>query len=187
MMDKADIRRKMRRLKAEISPEQRLKEAELVFSRLEATDEFRRSRRIMLYDALPDELPTAMALARWQETKQLFLPRVCGDDIEVLPFRGREMMQSGAFHIQEPTGNDLVDPATLDLIVVPGVAFDTACNRLGRGRGYYDRLLSRTPAITIGVCFDCQLLSTPLPTEPHDRPLHLVISPSAIKQQNPIA
>ena len=67
----------------------------------------------------------------------------------------------------------------IDLIVVPGVAFDRERNRLGRGKGYYDRLLSQLKASAIGICFDFQLKGQ-IPTEPFDRKMDLVITEKEI-------
>ena len=86
-------------------------------------------------------------------------------------------MEQGSFNIMEPTGDSIDDPAILDLIIVPGVAFDRHGNRCGRGKGFYDRFLAKTQATTIAVCFDCQLVDE-LPVEPHDVPAHYVVSPS---------
>jgi 5-formyltetrahydrofolate cyclo-ligase len=71
---------------------------------------------------------------------------------------------------------DVIPPDRVGLIVVPGLAFTAAGDRLGRGGGYYDRLLSQLPvgAVRVGVGFACQLLDA-LPTEPHDQKLHHVI------------
>jgi len=101
------------------------------------------------------------------------LPRVNGDDIDVVKFSTTDI-ETGSYNILEPTNNDLLDPDELDLIIVPGVAFDRNGNRCGRGKGFYDRFLAKTHAITIAVCFDCQLVDE-LPTEPHDIPaMHIV-------------
>jgi 5-formyltetrahydrofolate cyclo-ligase len=82
-------------------------------------------------------------------------------------------MQPGAFGILEPQG-DAVSPAQLDLIVVPGVAFDAKNNRMGRGKGFYDRLLANLSVPTVGVAYAEQLYLA-IPTQPHDIPLNHVI------------
>ncbi len=84
---------------------------------------------------------------------------------------------SGAFHIEEPTGEDCVDPGEIELIVVPAVAYDKAGNRLGRGKGFYDRLLSSAKATKIGVGYDFQLVES-IPVEERDVPVDMVRSPS---------
>lgn len=178
MTTKAEIRRLIRARKALLTDADRALQAEAVFAAVERTELFATARRIMVYRSLPDELPTDSFIDRWTARKQLFLPRVCGDELEVLPYRP-DRLKHGAFNIEEPDGNETVDPATLDLIIVPAVALDPAGNRLGRGKGFYDRLLRRTSAATIGVGFACQLLPA-LPAEPHDVRLDLVITPDFI-------
>jgi 5-formyltetrahydrofolate cyclo-ligase len=85
-------------------------------------------------------------------------------------------MQQGEFNIMEPTGLD-VDTDVLQLIIVPGVAFDKAGNRLGRGKGYYDRYLACEGfrAYTIGVCYACQLCDA-LPCGEYDRKVDIVVA-----------
>ena len=82
----------------------------------------------------------------------------------------------GAFQIEEPDGDDTTDIADIDLIIVPAVAYDRNGNRVGRGKGYYDRLLSRSKAITIGVCYDFQLIDDGIEADEHDIPVDFVIA-----------
>jgi 5-formyltetrahydrofolate cyclo-ligase len=97
---------------------------------------------------------------------------VVGDDLVVKSYNPTTM-QPGAFGILEPQGEP-VSPTVLDVIVVPGVAFDAACNRMGRGKGFYDRLLANASVPTIGVCYAEQYYLN-IPTEVHDVPLHNVL------------
>ena len=127
-----------------------------------------------MYHALPDELETRQFLAKWKDRKRFFLPRVNGVNLEILPY-DESRLELGAFHIEEPTGENTVNPSELELIVVPAVAFDKKGTRLGRGKGFYDRLLSTTKATKIGVGYDFQLVED-LPSEPHDVPMDMVIT-----------
>ena len=77
--------------------------------------------------------------------------------------------------IPEPVGRLFTDLNKIDVILVPGVAFDRTLNRLGRGKGFYDKILSQTKACKIGICFDFQLLDR-IPTEVHDVRMTQVIS-----------
>ena len=164
---KQDMRSAIRALKRQLTAGQKEREAAAVFGTLEQLHSFKASQRIMLYSSLPDELPTAAAIGRWSqmEGKTIYLPRVAGDEIEVVPYRDGHM-RTGAFGIAEPDG-PAADPADIDLMIVPAVALDQHCQRLGRGRGYYDRLLARCRAFTIGVAFDCQWVDE-VPTDKHD-------------------
>ena len=124
--------------------------------------------------------------------KTVLLPKVTGaDTMEVRRYMGRADLQEGAFHIMEPVGELFTDYASIDLILVPGLAFDTAGHRLGRGRGYYDRFLrtmGTVPAVrsaadyrgtvpsvrTIGLCFDFQKVDE-VPVDAYDIPVDRLI------------
>lgn len=157
-------------------------------TRLECHPRFTAARRVLLFCSLPDEPNTLPVLERWGERKQLFLPVVVGDDLEVRAYSGTASLRRGAFNILEPTG-ELFDESRSaltadDLIVVPGVAFTPDGRRLGRGRGYYDRLLSRpafAKAYTLGYAFSFQIVES-LPVEPHDIRLNevLLLQPTTV-------
>jgi 5-formyltetrahydrofolate cyclo-ligase len=112
----------------------------------------------------------------------LALPRVEGEHMVAVVARGE--LTPGAFGIPAPIGEAL-DPASIDVVVVPGLGFTPDGRRLGQGGGYYDRFLLgvRAGCLTIGVCFR-ELLVTDLPVEPFDRPVHLVISPDGVVGQS---
>lgn len=173
-MRKEDIRRHVRARKQLLSEEERLEAAEKVFNRLEQLAAFAMSDKILMYHSLPDELSTLGFLNKWHSLKSFFLPRVNGVNLEVLPYE-RTSLRSGAFHIEEPTGDDITDPEDLELIIVPAVAYDRRGNRVGRGKGYYDRLLSRTGAYKIGVAYDFQLFDE-VEAEQFDVPVDVVIT-----------
>jgi 5-formyltetrahydrofolate cyclo-ligase len=99
---------------------------------------------------------------------------VNGVNLEILPYEETKL-ELGSFQIEEPTGDAVTDPAEIEVIVVPAVAFDRKGNRLGRGKGFYDRLLSTTRATTIGVGYDFQVFDE-LPVEEHDIPMDMVIT-----------
>ena len=179
-MDKKELRKNIKALVRQLSDEQKQHESQVVFGNIEKLDIFKNSNNVMLFSSLPDELPTHQVIERWAKTKNVYLPRVSGDDIEVIKYEPGTLKQ-GSFNILEPTSGDVVDPAILDLIIVPGVAFDLAGNRCGRGKGYYGRFLARTSATTIAVCFDCQLVTDALiPTEPHDIPAQHIVTCNSI-------
>lgn len=148
--------------------------AEEVFARLENTAAFMLAEKILMYHSLPDELPTRRFLAKWKERKHFYLPRVNGVNLDILPY-DESKLELGSFHIEEPSGNDSVDAADIEMVVVPAVAYDARGNRLGRGKGFYDRFLASTPAVKVGVGYDFQLLDE-IPAEPHDVPMDIVIT-----------
>ncbi len=131
---------------------------------------------MLLYHSLPDEVDTHAFIRRWSARKRILLPVVKGDDLELRLYTGDDRLTEGAFHIDEPTGTAFTDYAAIDLAVIPGVAFDRQGNRLGRGKGYYDRLLPRIPtAYKLGLCFPFQVLNQ-IPAEAHDIPMDEVLT-----------
>lgn len=157
-----------------LSEAERLSAAEEVFDRLEKTAAFLMADRILMYHSLPDELHTHSFLSKWGGRKHFYLPRVNGVDLEILPY-DESRLELGSFHIEEPSGQDLTDPSEIELIVVPAVAYDRRGNRLGRGKGFYDRLLKTTRATKIGIGYDFQLFDE-IPVEPHDVGMDVVIT-----------
>lgn len=173
-MEKAEIRRKIRLIKKGVDDAEAQIAAEKVFARIEAMAEFQRAEKVLVYHSLPDELPTHAFIERWCGAKELFLPRVNGDSLDVLPYRVT-CLQPGAFNIEEPIGDDIVETNEIDLIIVPGIAFDADGNRVGRGKGYYDRLLAEARAVKIGVGYDFQLVES-IDAEAHDVKVDAVVT-----------
>ena len=165
-MNKQILRQRIRASKAVLDDNDRRQAALRIFSTIRSMAAFIMAERVLLYHSLPDELSTREFLASLPQGKRYYLPRVNGPDLDILPY---------AFHIEEPDGNDTVDVADIDLIVVPGVAYDRSGNRLGRGKGFYDRLLSRARAITVGVCYDFQLVDS-IAVDEHDIPVDFVVA-----------
>lgn len=174
-MDKEHIRSKVKARKSLLSQAEKAFAAKCVFDRLEQSAAFLLAENVLLYHSLPDELSTREFLDKWGTRKHFFLPRVNGVNLEILPY-DRSRMALGAFHIEEPQGADTTDIKEIELIIVPGIAYDRRGNRIGRGKGYYDRLLATTTATTIGVGYDFQLIDEEIPAEPHDVAVDIVIT-----------
>lgn len=174
-MNKDDIRNRVKARKSLLSQAEKAFAAKCVFDRLEQSAAFLLAENILLYHSLPDELSTREFLDKWSGRKHFFLPRVNGVNLDILPY-DRSHMALGAFHIEEPQGDDTADINSIELIVVPAIAYDKRGNRVGRGKGYYDRLLQSTAATKIGVGYDFQLISEDIPVEPHDVAVDIVIT-----------
>ena len=153
---------------------ERLSAAESVFSRLESSAAFQLAEKILMYHSLPDELETRTFLNKWKDRKKFFLPRVNGVNLDLLPY-DESRLEIGSFHIEEPKGEDTHSVEEIEVIVVPGVAFDRQGMRLGRGKGFYDRLLATAKATKIGIGYEFQLVEE-IPSEPHDIAMDMVIT-----------
>lgn len=164
----------MRARKALLSNDERLSAANAVYRQVEQNPAFMLAERILVYHSLPDELSTLDFIDRWHTRKRFFLPRVNGVNLDILPY-DRSRLHLGAFHIEEPDGEELTPVEDIELIIVPGVAYDRRGCRVGRGKGYYDRLLSGTKAVKIGVAYDFQLVDD-IDTDEFDVPVDIVIT-----------
>lgn len=138
---------------------------------------------IALFDPLPSE-PNIELL--WERGfREFCYPRITGESLEFVAVHMLEDLAPSAWNpnIREPQIRDeiIVAPSEMDLILVPGLAFTRDGCRLGRGGGYYDRLLAaRAPhTVVLGVCFDLQIVAD-LPTEPHDQRVDAVITESGL-------
>ena len=173
-MDKKTLRTEIKALKKQHTKEQLSEQSEKILAQLEQHPDFVKAERVMLYSALPDEVQTQAFLEKWHLKKQIILPTVVGDDIIPVAYGKDTSFAVGDFNILEPQNEPY--KGDFDLIIVPGVAFDRKGNRLGRGRGYYDRFLCQHLDVKrIGICFDFQLLEE-IPTEPFDITMDEVIS-----------
>lgn len=177
-MNKDYIRTQIRAAKALLCDNEKLSAATSVFDRLEKMAAFMMADRILMYHSLPDELSTREFISRWDGRKHFFLPRVNGVNLDILPY-DRSTLRLGSFHIEEPDGDDTTSIEEIEMVVVPAVAFDRRGNRVGRGKGYYDRLLATTRALKVGVGYDFQLRDNgDIEPDPHDVPLDIVITES---------
>lgn len=174
MQTKAELRKIMATEKRKLSAQQCQAQAECVFSKLEQMPQFKQAKVVAAYWSLPDELNTHSFVERWCNSKTILLPIVVGNDLVFRQFAGEQNMQLGAFGILEPIGDEFKQLSAIDLIVVPGVAFDNKGNRMGRGRGFYDRTLSAVDCYKVGVAYSCQRVER-VPTEPTDIAMDAVL------------
>ena len=177
---KKELRKKIRAVKNEYSLDKKKELSEGIFSRVESTEEFINAECVLLYWSMDDEVFTHGFIDKWYGKKVILLPCVAGDDLVLRKYEGRQSMVAGEqFGIAEPTGSIYDDYASVDLMIIPGVAFDAAKNRMGRGRGFYDRLLKTCKCKKMGVCFDFQLVPT-VPSEEFDVKMDCVVTSSRI-------
>lgn len=173
-MKKDEVRRKVRAQKSMLTEREKSIAADAVFDMLEKTAAFILSENILMYHSLPDELSTLRFIDKWNSRKRFFLPRVNGVSLDILPY-DKTSLKLGSFQIEEPDGDDIHSVHEIDLIIVPGVGYDPRGNRVGRGKGYYDRLLSESKALKIGVGYDFQVVDE-IESEQHDIKVDIVIT-----------
>ena len=175
------IRKAVKERVAAMSETDKQTEADVLFSYLENLEQVRNSKKILLYHPMTDEIDVMKAVRKWAETKEIYLPAIEGDDIVIRQYKSEQDLKIGKYGILEPVGAVLDNPEEINLVIVPGRAFDIRGYRLGRGKGYYDRLLPKMRAIKIGVCFDCQYIFR-VPAEEHDIPMDYVVCRKLIEK-----
>ena len=139
------------------------------------------AKAVMLYSPIGHEADiTSVILNGLADGKMVALPVFVEAIGEYAPAKIErlEACGSGKYGILEPGPEaELIPLNALDLVLVPGVGFDLMGHRLGRGKGYYDRLLSQVHGIKCGVAYEEQLVSQ-IPVEPHDVPMNCIVTPT---------
>jgi 5-formyltetrahydrofolate cyclo-ligase len=186
--DKQSIRREVLKNRDAISIEVRRRKDGLIYDRLINLEFFHESQRILFYVSFGSEVDTtALIEYALSKGKTVAVPKVIKDTSQIEVYRITDLKElvTGAFGIPEPLGGDKIEPTLMDMIVVPCVAFDEQCNRLGFGKGYYDRLLAPLKAtkscIFVALAYEEQVVGQ-IPTEPHDIMMDLVVTDKRILQ-----
>lgn len=198
MLEKKKILRKIIKVRiSALSADEKAKREKLLLDNLFSMPEFLAAKTVMLFANLPDEIGTFSLIDKCIAMgKKVFLPVIEGDEMTVCEFTGEYRV--GRYEIKEPMIKLGVDERRVekgerrnssviesrdnacivrdfDFILVPGVGFNPNGYRLGRGKGYYDKFLSKySNLFTVGVCFREQFYLD-IPTEPHDIPMQRVI------------
>lgn len=178
--EKIKLRKEIALLKSELSSEELKLRSEEVFATLEALDIFQQAKNIFIYNSLSDEVQTIGFVNRWMVQKNFYMPAIMPNgELSFRQYTSYDDLRPASLGILEPQGRNYTDYHKIDMIIVPGVAFDRQMNRLGRGKGYYDRFLSRTTIPRMGVCFDLQLRDR-IPSETHDIKMNYIVSENEI-------
>ncbi|WP_235782338.1 5-formyltetrahydrofolate cyclo-ligase [Phocaeicola paurosaccharolyticus] len=142
-----------------------------LLKKIETIAAFKEAATVLLYYSIADEVQTAEFIKRWCKEKCILLPVICGDELVLRKYVNEEKLtDQNSFRIKEPSGNDFTEFDKIDIAIIPGMAFDRNHNRLGRGKGFYDRLLPKIKAPKIGICFSFQVVDE-VPVDELDIPL----------------
>ncbi len=180
MDQKIQFRKRALNLRATLSPRARWQKSRCITGRVLQWLPFIRAQKILLYASFRDEVETWPLLrAALAQNKEIYLPRtlVRLQKLAIHRLRHFGELFPGAYGILEPSPrSDQIDPSELDLIICPGVAFDSLGGRIGYGGGFYDRLLIKAPEVPrAALAFACQIFPE-LPLAPHDVRMDVVIT-----------
>lgn len=175
--------------RAALDPAWARRAAEHLAEKLGGMPELAIARTVLAYGATPEEIDPALAVEALRECgATIAYPRIEAPGVLGMHIVDEETeLVHGPYGLTEPTADaPRVEPHTIDAVIVPGVAFDEECWRLGYGGGYYDRLLPllRRDCPRIAVAYDEQVLRS-IPTEEHDVRLDAVVTPTRVIRRTP--
>ncbi len=184
--EKEAIRRRALEARDRMDPALRSSLGRRVAANLRAMPEYRRARLPLFYVSFRSEVPThRLIMDRIREGLPVAVPLTDPAGRRLIPFSISDFhrdLAPGYCGILEPRpGLPEVDPSTIDLVVVPGSAFDRRCRRFGYGGGYYDRFLSTAApqALRVALAFELQLYPS-IPAADHDQPMDAVVTEAGI-------
>ena len=177
---KIELRQRIRANLAKVSLAVRMAESHDLCRRLEP--QLQSAHTILFFAPLPDELDVWPLLEKLLPAKKICALPAFDDTTQFYSARRVENLETdiftGKFGVSEPSAEcEEIPLDRFDLVLVPGMAFDARGNRLGRGRGFYDRILAKASGIKCGVAYDFQLLEK-IPVEAHDSPVNFIFTPS---------
>lgn len=175
--EKKNLRELLKQKRRILSKEQVVEDSARVLMQLEQLPCFVAAKTVMIYYPTHNEVDLRPLIKKYKHSKTFLFPVVRRRSMDACPYQGNAHMHRGEFNIPEPTTEPY--KGAIDLIILPGVAFDKQGNRLGQGGGYYDRFLSsgHKRSILLGVAYDFQLVEK-VPTNRNDKKMDYVICPS---------
>ncbi|MDP6490983.1 MAG: 5-formyltetrahydrofolate cyclo-ligase [Kiritimatiellia bacterium] len=188
-MTKDDVRQMVRGRRDGLDPAWRAEQSTRLQERLMALPAMRAAALVGLYMPLPGEVEMAECEEMLANSGRgicvpAFDPARGGYSMAIVSSSTQYM--DAPFGLREPEDPVWADPASIECIVVPGVAFDQACRRLGHGGGHYDRMLAEMTASKVGVAFDFQVFDE-VPHDAHDVAMDLVVTPTHTIRPRPVS
>ena len=174
--EQASLRGIMEQQRRMLSPESAAEQSARIIANIEHLPVFRDAKTVLLYYPIHNEVDLRPLLAKYEDQKTFLFPVTHRHSMEVRPYAGEELMKRGRFNVPEPQTPTY--KGVIDLIFVPGVAFDKHRHRIGRGGGYYDKFLSKhLLAKKVGVCYTFQLKKHTIPHTIKDHRMDIIVTP----------
>jgi len=173
-MDKKELRKYIKSQVSSISSEDREVLSKSVTESILITPEWKKAEEVFLFSSIPDEIDTKYLIeSALSENKRVILPVIRGEEIDLYYYDSNKIVV-GTFGILEPsTDSEKATVGDIDLAIIPGRAFTKEGKRLGRGKGYYDRLLPSLSCLKWGICYPCQIVDD-IAVDPWDIPMDKV-------------
>jgi 5-formyltetrahydrofolate cyclo-ligase len=178
---KKALRQKILDARFAMKPEERHAKSREIEKRLFALPEFLAADSVLFYASFRSEVETHDMVRRALAAgKRIVLPKVSGKELVLFEIRDFDRdVKPGKWDIPEPFRGTRAGPEQLDVVIVPGAAFDVLGNRLGYGAGFYDKLLKGYKGVTAALAFELQIVPA-VPADPHDVPMQKIVTEKRI-------
>lgn len=178
-MNKNEIRKLLKNKRLNLSKEEVLAKSELIKNRLFQINEFKKTKNILFYVSYDGEVFTHNAIKEALIDKKVVVPISKKADYSLIlsKLNSFKDLQDGQYGILEPKKEKIKEISIdkIDLAIVPGIAFDLNGNRIGHGKGYYDRLLKNIKAPIIGLAYEFQIIQK-IPIDDYDKQVDIIIT-----------
>lgn len=176
MSEKEQIRKIYRNGRNSLNQEQVQEWSGQICERLQASQLYRDAAAVCFYYPLGKEVNLLAAAAKaLEERKKVAFPKTEGDEIRFYQVENLKDFREGSFHVMEPVSDKRLMETT-PLVLTPGLVFDRQKNRMGYGRGYYDRFAAGTPdAVKVGIAYEMQITEQ-IPVDGYDVPMDYILT-----------
>ena len=174
-MNKSKLRKKYIEIRKGIIDKE--KKSLEILRKITSLEEYKKSKVIALYYSLSSEVDTINLINYSLENKKIvLLPKVLGEDMVFYEIKSLDGLKKSSFGVMEAENGIEYNKELIDLVIVPGVCFDKHLNRIGFGKGYYDKYLEGYNGLTIGICFEEQMSEENIEVDKNDVQLKYIIT-----------
>ncbi len=165
----------MKQVREDLTEDSRKEKSTKIIENLKTLPEFQKSQHVLFYYTHGKEVDLLPMLGDL-EGKGIYFPRLTENSMfKAMPFKSMDSLDPNGYGIEEPEDDGGEYDSKIDLVIVPGVAFDEAGNRIGMGKGYYDRYLAKSSCTTVAVAYQEQVVDN-VPVEPYDKAVDIIIT-----------
>ncbi|MBI4447383.1 5-formyltetrahydrofolate cyclo-ligase [Candidatus Woesearchaeota archaeon] len=184
MVSKKQLRKKMLKKRNDLTLGEVEEKSRRIKKNLFTLEEFASAGKVAFYASFNNEVATYEMINDSLPNKKVALPKVepARKALEMHYITSLDNLKNGVYGISEPIKGNKANLEEIDVIIVPGIAFDLDCNRLGYGKGYYDKLLQNFKGVKIGLAYEFQLVEK-IPTKKFDIPLDFIITDERVRQK----
>lgn len=179
-MNKVLLRELTRKMRDSMLPEDAIAHSKIIEKQLLSDENYKSAKSLFIYVSFGNEVRTYGVIMNAKKTgKKVYIPKIVGGEMKAVECDLKCLMPN-KFGVMEPSTYNIADAKNIDICITPGVVFDCDKNRIGYGRGYYDRFFDKYPDIyKIGLAYDIQVVKE-IETQPHDIKMDKIITEKRI-------